>query len=128
MNFEQPSETGETGLTDNPFTDGQDEPANDTTATGGPLQRLFNGDAPGPSTGELEQEYGMSKHQAVAGRGVLRTATGSGVPPIFEILFGAGMWFMAARGEGGISIGSDDDDGGTGRPGVDPATADPGEP
>jgi len=127
MNFESTDETAENGLSDNPFADGADDGATDATPTGGPLQRLFDGDAPGPSTTDLETEYGMSKHPAVAGRGILRTATGSGVPPIFEILFGAGMWFMAARGEEGISIGSDDDGGG-GRPGVDPATADPGEP
>jgi len=128
MNFEQPEQTGENGLSDNPFTDGADDGPTETTATGGPLKRLFDGDAPGPSTVELEQEYGMNKHQAVAGRGVLRTATGSGVPPIFEILFGGAMWVMKARGEEGISIGGSDDDGGGGRPGVDPATADPGEP
>jgi hypothetical protein len=97
MNFEDadngqiqgPFDTGDSG------SDSGESPG--LSPSSGPIDRLFDGDAPGPSTTELEQEYGMNKHQAVAGRGVLRTATGSGVPPIFEILFGGAMWVLSTR-------------------------------
>lgn len=65
--------------------------------TGGrdnPFGRLFDGDAPGPGVQELQTDYGVDKHLAVALRGVLRTATGSGVPPIFEIGLGGTLTYL----------------------------------
>jgi hypothetical protein len=64
----------------------------------GPMRRLFDGDADGPSTGELEAEYGLERWQSVFGRGILRTATGTGVPPVAEILLGGIMGVAKNRG------------------------------
>jgi len=58
----------------------------------GPLQRLFDGNAQGPSVQEIEDDYGLGKAVSIALRGVLRTATGSGVPPVAEILVGGVLW------------------------------------
>lgn len=69
---------------------------------GGPVERLFDGDQPGPSVSELRHDYEMPKDMAIASRGVLRAATGSGVPPIFEIMFGGFMAYMKRSGGGGV--------------------------
>lgn len=64
-----------------------------------PASRLFDGDAPGPSIPELEREYGISeKYITMPLRGILRVSTGSGVPPIVEILLG-GVLFGLKRKE-----------------------------
>jgi len=63
----------------------------------GPVGRLFDGDAPGPEVGQLRADYEMPQWMAVAARGVLRVATGSGVPPVFEILVGSVMGIMQAQ-------------------------------
>ena len=65
----------------------------------GPMGRLFDGDAPGPSTTELENEYGLPRWGSVLGRGILRTATGSGVPPIAEIVLGGLMGVAKSQGD-----------------------------
>jgi len=64
----------------------------------GPMRRLFDGNADGPSTTELEAEYGLERWQSVFGRGILRTATGTGVPPVAEILLGGFMGVAKNRG------------------------------
>lgn len=58
----------------------------------GPLDRLLDGDAQGPPTSELQRDYSVGNAPAIMLRGVLRTATGSGVPPIAEILMGGFLW------------------------------------
>ena len=65
-----------------------------TGSAGSPIDRLFDGDAPGPQVGELKADYEMPQWMAVLSRGVMRVATGSGVPPIAEILIGTVMGFM----------------------------------
>lgn len=75
---------------------------------GGPVDRLFDGDAPGPQVPELTSEYGMPRWMAMAARGILRTATGSGVPPIFEILVGSVMGIM--QNSDGFGDGDDSGD------------------
>jgi hypothetical protein len=78
----------------------------------GPLDRLLDGDAEGPAVGELQADYGFPQWMAVAARGVLRVATGSGVPPVFEILVGSVMGIMRTFGDGGEETA--DHDGGEG--------------
>jgi len=99
------------------------EHEHDIDTSDGPLDRLFDGDASGPSTRELQQEYGLDRNQSVAGRGILRVATGSGVPPVFEILFGSVMWVMQQRTNGSdesvpVDVDNPDDD--PLGPGLDP--------
>lgn len=71
-------------------------------SAGGPLDRLFDGDCPGPSVGEIEMNYGLSKHWAVFMRGVVRVATGSGIPPIVEIAFGGALAFLNSQKAGKV--------------------------
>lgn len=87
----------------------------------GPLDRLLDGDADGPAVGELQADYGFPQWMAVAARGVLRVATGSGVPPVFEILVGTVMGIMQTFDGGGEETANRDggeggDDGGDGPP------------
>jgi hypothetical protein len=87
-----------------------DEPAAEPS-TGGPMQRLFDGNAQGPATRELQSDYGVPQWLAVTLRGILRVATGTGVPPLFEIAFGASMGALkVARDQDGdgLDLGSDD--------------------
>ena len=90
-------------MSDSPFTDdsepaglseelGFDEPAGPPDRGGSWFQKLFDGDALGPSVQELEADYDLPKEISVILRGVLRVSTGSGVPPIAEIALGAFMW------------------------------------
>lgn len=75
------------------------------TASSSPFSRLFDGRASGPSVSKLEMDYELEKDQAIFGRGLIRTATGDGVPPIAEILGGGFMWLIRAqRGGGGGGI------------------------
>lgn len=90
-------------LPDSPF-----EPINDTgdeTIDGdeslsdpstGPVDRLFDGDAPGPEVNELKADYDMPQWLAVLSRGIMRVATGGGVPPIAEILIGGIMGILGS--------------------------------
>jgi len=71
---------------------------------GGPLSRLFDGDATGPQVSELQGDYSVGRDVAVMLRGALRTATGSGVPPVFEIVMG-GLLFMRSQNDGEESDG-----------------------
>jgi len=83
----------------------------------GPLDRLLDGDVEGPAVGELQADYGFPQWMAVAARGVLRVARGSGVPPVFEILVGTVMGIMQTFGGGGEETADHDaGDGGGGPP------------
>jgi hypothetical protein len=75
--------------------------------SGGPIDRLFDADAPGPSVDELRGEYQMPRWAAIVSRGVMRVATGSGVPPVAEIIIGAVMGLMGS--DMPLSIDSDAD-------------------
>lgn len=128
MNFQETgtdgADAGGDGMPDNPFTDTPNADTGGTQPASSPIDRLFDGSAPGPATQELEADYGMSKHQAVLGRGIMRTATGDGIPPIFEILFGGGMWFLSIkRSESSVissGDGGDDSDEMNGLPSAPP--------
>lgn len=74
---------------------GDPEPAGSQATS--PLERLFDGSAPGPSIGELRSDYEMPQWAAVIARGTMRTATGSGVPPIAEIAIGGIMGLLKAQ-------------------------------
>lgn len=94
------------------------------TASSDPLSRLFDGRASGPSVGQLEGDYGLQKDQAIFGRGLIRTATGDGVPPIAEILGGAVMWALRTQTDSepdmGVSRTVDAIEGETDRVGEEP--------
>jgi len=114
-------------MTDNELPDSPFEPINDTgdetiggeeslsDPSAGPVDRLFDGDAPGPEVNELKADYDMPQWLAVLSRGIMRVATGGGVPPIAEIIIGSVM---------GI-LGSDLDIGSSGDP--DRSTSDAGD-
>lgn len=74
-----------------------------------PLDRLFDGNAPGPSVGELRADYSMPQWLAVMSRGIMRVATGDGVPPIAEIVIGGVMGAMG-RELPGLSLSRNDGD------------------
>ena len=85
-----------------PFADDVGGEVGDPGVTAGnPVDRLFDGNAPGPTVDELQTTYPLEWHWATALRGVCRTATGDGVPPIAEIALGGGLGVMAElRGDG----------------------------
>jgi len=98
-------------MSDSPFHDdepaglseelGFDEPAGSPADRGGSwFQKLFDGDAVGPTVAELEADYDLPKEISVILRGVLRVSTGSGVPPVAEIALGAFMWVTKHKGSG----------------------------
>ena len=96
------------------------EPGGPEPATAGsPAERLVDGSAPGPGVPELQGQYGLDHPWAIALRGCCRVATGDGVPPAFEILFGTGLGVYGLTqgdgsgidGEPGPKVGSWDDDG-----------------
>lgn len=93
------------GMPDSPFAgDIESEPAVDgeemTTDGGGITERLFDGGVSGPTTDELQSEYGLSNPWAISLRGAIRAATGSGVPPIFELVFGGALGVMQYQESG----------------------------
>jgi hypothetical protein len=101
---------------DNPFGPPVDGPAQDQpeAAESGPtsivsdqgiMGRLFDGSAPGPSAQQVQADYGLSQGWAIGLRGAIRVASGDGVPPIFELIFGPGMELAK---DDGLSIGSDE--------------------
>lgn len=55
---------------------------------GSPLERLLDGNAEGPSVGELRGDYQLDHWMALVVRGVLRAAPGRGMPPIGDITLG----------------------------------------
>jgi len=95
-------------LPDDPFSStGTEETAAAEPSVGdsGPLQRLFDGAAEGPGVPELQGEYGLSRPWAMVCRGTLRVATGTGVPPIFEIVAGSAMGVLSAQdGDGAAGV------------------------
>jgi len=100
---------------DSPFadTDADAEPGAETPAStgGGPMNRLFDGNATGPSVDELRMDYGVGREWAISLRGIMRVATGSGVPPAVEIVMGAVMALVGqAQSDGGLSLGGDSSD------------------
>ncbi len=98
-------------LPDSPFEsvegDGGGIDGDEELGGGSPMDRLFDGNAPGPSVGELKADYEMPQWMAVLSRGIMRVATGSGVPPIAEIVIGSIMGFMGSDLSSAVS-GSDD--------------------
>jgi len=97
-------------MSDSPFADdipddaglseqlGFDEPMGSPEPSGGSwFEKLFDGDALGPTVAELEADYDLPKEVSVMLRGILRVASGSGVPPIAEIALGAFMYLTKQR-------------------------------
>lgn len=66
----------------------------------GPIARLFDGSAPGPDVAELRADYDLPRPLAMIARGVLRVASGDGVPPIFDILMGVVLLFWQQQDDG----------------------------
>jgi len=120
MNFEESSgdmdpEQAAQFAQDGPSVDDSpDAPSGGFGGADGPLSRLFDGDAPGPSTGELSQQYELERGEAVVGRGILRVATGSGVPPVAEILLGFLLIMKGNGAAGSLMAASDDESDGDG--------------
>lgn len=66
----------------------------------GPLSRLLDGNADGPQVPELMQQYGIdSRPIAIACRGCVRVGTGSGIPPLAEILIGGVLLFLSQQSD-----------------------------
>jgi len=101
MSFE-PTDGGET---EGPFTrideGGVDnEIGDERVGTPGAFGRLLDGSITGPSVDTLKAEYNIAYHWALTLRGVIRAATGDGVPPLWEITIGTIMGAASlARGE-----------------------------
>jgi len=121
-------------LDDDPFSASDSMNDGDGGQTGigggsGPVGRLFDGNAEGPDVPTLQGDYGLSRPWAMVCRGTLRVATGSGVPPIFEIVAGSAMGLMAAQdgdGASGVLPSSDStDDREEGDGGADPSAGSP---
>lgn len=77
-------------MNDNPFEPMEESPdetpeAPETTEAKSPLGRLLDGNATGPAVSELESDYGIGKPWSIGLRGIVRAATGSGIPPLAEI-------------------------------------------
>lgn len=107
-------------LPDSPFQPINDDSSDDmggmddAAGSGSPMERLLDGSAPGPSVQELRADYSMPQWLAVMSRGIMRVATGEGVPPIAEIVIGGVMGAMG-KDYSGLSL-SGDDDGSGGEP------------
>lgn len=114
MTDETPSDDG---MADSPF-EPTDAPDDDPTmqpggGSGGPLSRLFDGNAPGPSVQELQADYGLPRSWSIALRGCVRVATGSGIPPAFEIGLGSALGLRSMQtSDGGGLLDRDDGDNG----------------
>jgi len=76
-----------------------DEQTTDSARSDSPADRLFDGNAEGPDVPELQSDYGLSRPWAIFCRGTLRAATGTGAPPIFEIVTGPAMGLMRIKGD-----------------------------
>jgi len=104
----------ENELPDDPFNP-VDEPTAEDPATSGPIgkgdvmSRLFDGAAPGPGVQELQADYGLGREWSIALRGLVRSATGDGIPPVAEILMGSVLGvFKLQRGSNAGSDGQDE--------------------
>jgi len=73
--------------------------------------RLLDGDRDGPSIDTLRDDYGLEREGAIAGRGIVRLATGGGVPPVFEIVVGSTLGALKMSEDGGPLDREPDDDG-----------------
>jgi len=98
-------------MSDSPFTeepnglDG-DIPADGPSPNGSQswFEKLLDGDAPGPSIQELQSTYEFPKEVSIVMRGVLRVSSGSGVPPIAEIILGSVLWVTKQQQSGGSDM------------------------
>jgi hypothetical protein len=89
------------GVEENPF---EQEPGEENSELenepgdgDGIMQRAFDGDRDGPTVDSLKSDYGLSQESAIAGRGLVRMGTGSGVPPVFELGLGGGLLALRER-------------------------------
>lgn len=120
-------------LPDDPFSDG---PTDGTTGTardglppaggvgGGVMGRLFDGSVGGPSVDELRADYGLPREWSIALRGIVRVATGEGIPPAAEILMGSVMGMFKMDGLE-LPSGSDETDSQPDNENVAPGTQPP---
>jgi len=68
--------------------------------TSGPLSRLLDGTADGPQVPPLMEQYGISSRPlAIACRGCVRVGTGSGIPPLAEIVIGGVLLFLSQQSD-----------------------------
>jgi len=101
-------------MSDSPFTDGPDgieqEMPDDSPPPSGSkswFEKLLDGDAPGPSIQELQSTYEFPKEVSIVMRGVLRVSSGSGVPPIAEIILGSVLWVTKQQQPDGSDMPTD---------------------
>ena len=101
-------------MSDSPFTDEPDDLDGDIE-DGGPaptgskswFEKLLDGDSPGPSIQELQSTYEFPKEVSIVMRGVLRVSSGSGVPPIAEIILGSVLWVTKQQNGGSSDMPTD---------------------
>lgn len=83
-------------------TDGEAVEAEPVSESGnGIAGRLLDGDRDGPSIDDMKNDYGLGQEGAIAGRGIVRLATGGGVPPAFEIVAGGVLGALKLSEDGG---------------------------
>lgn len=104
---------------------GPEGPETSVEASGGPLDRLFDGDAHGPPVQEIESNYGIEGPWAIFLRGAVRTATGSGIPPIFELALGGGLGFVQLQRGDSPELASADESGSQEMPDVPEGNPEP---
>jgi hypothetical protein len=98
-------------MSESPFTEESDDLDGDLPGESPPptesqswFEKLLDGDAPGPTIQELQSTYEFPKEVSIVMRGVLRVSSGSGVPPIAEIILGAVLWVTKQQNGGGSDM------------------------
>jgi len=96
MSETEPPGPDELGATEQP----SDQSGSMPGGGSGPLSRLLDGNADGPQVPELMQQYGISSRPiAIACRGCVRVGTGSGIPPLAEIVIGGVLLFLSQQSD-----------------------------
>jgi hypothetical protein len=88
---------GENKATDESFPESENGFSSSGNMSDGPMERLFDGGAPGPAVDELRRDYDLPRSLAICGRGIVRVGTGDGVPPVAEIIGGSIMAMLEHR-------------------------------
>lgn len=105
-------ENGESAGTEAPAggSDGS-EPRGEPSGSGADslVGRLLDSEAEGPDVSQVRREYDVPRPLAFILRGVIRTASGSALPPLGDMTLG-GLLYAATQGAFGTAEGDDDQD------------------
>jgi hypothetical protein len=126
MNFDNQEKTQEGPFT--PIDEGglDGEIGDGEVSSNSAFSRLLDGNITGPTVDTLKSQYSIAYHWALALRGVIRAATGEGVPPLWEITVGSLMGVASlARGEEDLGDMGDMGSLGGGNDEVNPDNIDP---